>query len=194
MQEPFSDFAPLALKLLQGVIYSDDVKTWNDLHHQEFKLKKYFAQIGLVFKFDQTEGYAYLSQPYDEKEKTPLPRLIRREPLSYEVTLLLVVLRELLDDFDAEIPVATRKCFVTHGQLKLRIQNFFKEKANQSKLLKDLDGYIAKVVKLGFLRKQSESETTSDPTQYELKRIIRAKMTVEDLEFIKNKLTNEYNQ
>lgn len=184
------EFAPLALKLLQGVIYSDDVKSWKALHHQESKLKKYFAQIGLEFKFDTNEGYAYLSQPHDENDKYPLPRLIRREPISYEVTLLLVVLRELLDDFDADTKVTTRKCFVTHAQLKLRIQNFFKEKANQSKLFKDLDGYISKVVKWGFLRKSADGEQTIDQTQYELRRIIRAKMTVEDLEFIKNKLTN----
>ena len=192
-KENIEEIAPLVIKLLQGVIYDDDRKSWNELYKHQSKLSEYFAKIGIEFHFDEKEGYSFLSQPeYSEVDANiVLPRLTSRIPLSYEVTLLLVILREILDEFD--IKATTQKCFRTHKELKEKVQVFFKDKANKSKLLKNIDAHINKCTQLGFLKVNNEDKTNVDNNQYEIKRIIKAKITLEDLERIKLKLAGDDN-
>jgi hypothetical protein len=192
-KENIEEFAPLVIKLLQGVIYNEETKTWNELYKHQSKLNEYFAKIGIEFHFDEKEGYSFISQPdYSEVDANiSLPRLTSRIPLSYEVTLLLVILREMLDEFD--IKATTKKCFKTHREIRERVQMFFKDKANKSKLIKNIDTHIKTSCSLGFLKLNSEDKTNIENNQYEIKRIIKAKITLEDLERIKIKIAGNDN-
>jgi len=192
-KENIEEFAPLVIKLLQGIIYNEDAKTWNELYRHQSKLNEYFARIGIEFHFDEKEGYSFISQPdYSELDSNiSLPRLTSRIPLSYEVTLLLVILREMLDEFD--IKATTKKCFKTHREIRERVQMFFKDKANKSKLIKNINSHINKCCDLGFLKVNSEDKTNIENNQYEIKRIIKAKITLEDLERIKIKIAGDDN-
>src|SRR5215208_2511849 len=100
--DPIVPYAPAVIKLLQGVIYHDDTAAWNLLLAHQTPIQEYFARIGLVVYVDEADGFAFLRQPELESEegsRIALPRLIRRDRLSYHVTLLCVLLRERLDQF-----------------------------------------------------------------------------------------------
>lgn len=179
--EKVEPYAPVIVKLLSGELTEDD-RLWNDMLHYRVPVAEYLARIGLEVVIDQKEGFAFLRQvELDEEGRTI--GLIKRTPLSYEVTLICVVLREILEDFDMN-PSTSPYCHVTHKQIREHIELFFKEKSNQVKLLRQLDRYIKQIVELGFLRVIQEGELI-DERIYEIRRIIKAKITNDVLEDIR---------
>ncbi|NJN77043.1 MAG: DUF4194 domain-containing protein [Saprospiraceae bacterium] len=130
-----------------------------------------------------------MSQP-DEYEGEKVPRLVRRMPLSYEITLLLVILREALEEFDVQ-NTDNRKLFVTNEDLKDRIELFFEDKADKVKLLSRFDTYINSVENLGFIKQVDVRSFDENVKTYEVKRIIKAKINNEKLEEIKAKMSGK---
>jgi hypothetical protein len=184
-------YAPIIVKLFQTVIYDDDRKTWQELLSFQHQIRNYFATIGVQLHLNDQDGFAFLSQP-DEYEGEKVPRLVRRMPLSYEVTLLLVVLREAIEEFDVQ-NTDNRKLFITNEDLKERIELFFEDKADKVKLLSRFDTYINSVESLGFI-KQADVRTFDESIKtYEVKRIIKAKINNEKLEEIKAKMSGKIN-
>ena len=80
----------------------------------------------------------FLRQREDEEGKTI--GLIRRLRLTYEQTLLCVLLREWLDEFEIN-DAETRNLYITHNQLRSESRCSSK-KSNQAKLLRNLDSLI----------------------------------------------------
>ena len=180
-------YASVIVKLLQSVIYDDDKKYWNEVLNYETSVREYFAKIGIDLILNRQDGYAYLKQmEFSEEDKTRPISLIRRIPLTYEMTLLCVLLREWLDE--NEVKMSNDKLFVTGKQIKERIDLFFKDKANRKRLLDKFDSLITSAGNLGFLHTNKEDKLNADNSQYEVKRIIKAKISNEKLEELKIKL------
>ena len=101
----FRERGIVAVHLLQGVIYEEQEEIWSLLLSNESDLSDYFCEIGLSLVIDRTEGMAYLRQ-FSDDERTGgyerLPRLFRKTPLTYKVTLLCVLLREEYRKFEEE--------------------------------------------------------------------------------------------
>src|SRR5260370_6301142 len=95
-------YAPVVLKLLQNPLFSDETASWNLLLSYLTPVQEYFARIGLEVRVHEEDAYAYLHQPAledDEGQSVVLPRLTRRDHLTYQTTLLCVLLREWLYQF-----------------------------------------------------------------------------------------------
>ena len=89
------------IRLMRGVVYREtDEDSWLALQHQGAPIRDHFATIGLDVVVDDTEGYAYLRSVADNEEEQPLPRLVMRRSLTYNVSLLLVLLRKRLVEFE----------------------------------------------------------------------------------------------
>jgi hypothetical protein len=69
------------------------------------------------------------------------------------------------------------------------VELFLPEKYNKVKFIHELDGYIKKAEELGFLK---EINKTDNETRYQIHRIIKEKITVNDLQEFKNKLQEYY--
>jgi Domain of unknown function (DUF4194) len=181
-------YAPLLIKLLQSIVYDDDKATWNDIMAFQHQIRTHFAVMGIELILNEQEGFAYLSQPDQiEGEPAQVPRLVRRMPISYEVTLLCVVLREALEEFDIKNTDA-RKLFLTNKDIKDRIELFFGDRTDKVKLLERLDNYINTAGSLGFLK---EIEVRSHDTQnktYEVRRVLKSKINNAKLEEIRAKM------
>ena len=182
-------YAPVIVRLFQNVIYDEDRKIWQELVTYQQQIRSYFATIGVELHLNETDGFAFLSQP-DEVEGQKVPRLVRRMPLSYEITLLLVILREALEEFDVQ-NTESRTLFITNKDLKERIELFFADKADKVKLLDRFDTYINGVVNLGFLKEREVKGYEEDVKTFEVRRIIKAKINNEKLEEIKEKLSGK---
>lgn len=182
-------YAPVLVHLFRGVVYDEDKKVWNDLVAFQHQVRKYFATIGVELHLNEQEGFAFLSQPDDiEGESVKVPRLVRRMPLTYELTILLVILREALEEFDAQ-NTDSRKLFITNTEIKDRIEVFFEQKADKVRLLERFDGYINSVVDLGFLKEAKVRNFDEKEKTYEVRRILKAKINSEKLEEIKEKMS-----
>lgn len=179
-------YAPIIVRLFQTVIYDEDRKTWQNLITYQRPIRDYFATIGVELHLNEQDGFAFISQP-DEMEGQKVPRLVRRIPLSYDVSLLLVILREVLEEFDVQ-NTDSRTLFITNKELKERIELFFEDKSDKVKLLEKFDVFINAVVNLGFLKEREVKGYEENVKTYEVRRIIKAKINNEKLEEIKAKL------
>jgi hypothetical protein len=181
--DAMNPYAPVIIRLLQGVIYNDDKESWDNLVKYHVPIKEYFKVIGIDVLIYETEGFAFLKQKrFDEGQEINLPNLIEKRQLSYPVTLLCVLLVEKLIEFDATEGDSTR-LIVDKDEIKEMLRIFLPEKTNEAKLIDNIDENINKLVKYGFLRKLNDTEN-----KYEVKRILKAKIPAETLQEVKIKL------
>lgn len=185
---PRAPFAAVIIKLLQGPVYADD-KSWKELSAWQSAVQEYFAKIGMELIINEQDGFARIVQPEaEEHDDNPLPRLMKKQTLNYEATLLAVILREGMEEFD--VKSEGTKYYLTQRDIKERIELFYKEQPNKSKLWKDLSKPITSLTNMGILKLNREDPANKDNNQYEVKRIIKAFISNEKLEEIRNKLTN----
>lgn len=180
-------YSKAIVKLLKGVVeYSDT--SWNDILRYQAEIQDYISVIGLELIVKKEEGFAFLKQALLDDEKTI--HLVTRRQLGFEVSVILIVLRQLLDDFEMN-PTDSQadEKYVTMAQIKDEVEFFLPPKFNQVKFRQDLDNYIAKVVELGFLVESRQAE--SSEVRYKIHRIIKEKITLDDLVEFKKKL-NDY--
>jgi hypothetical protein len=185
-------FAAVIIKLLQGPVYADDKNIWRELQAWSSAIQEYFGKIGMKLEIVEQDGFALIMQPEaGDNDETPLPRLMRKQSLTYEATLLAVILREGLEEFD--IKSDGTKFYLTQKEIKERIELFYTEQPNKSKLWKDLSKPINSLLTIGILKLNREDVANKDNNQYEIKRIIKAFISNDKLEEIKNKLSNYVN-
>lgn len=185
-------FAAVIIKLLQGPVYADDKNIWRELMGWQSAIQEYFGKIGIELVINEQDGFARVLQPdADEHDDDPLPRLMKKQTLNYEATLLAVILREGLEEFD--IKSEGNKFYLTQKEIKERIELFYKEQTNKSKLWKDLSKPITSLLNIGILKLNREDPANKDNNKYEVKRIIKAFISNEKLEEIMNKLHNYVN-
>lgn len=194
MEQPYhrAPYAHVIIKLLQGPVYVDEKSVWRDLQAWKSSIHEHLFRIGLELVLNEIDGFAFLAQPeIDEHDENPLPRLMRKQTLNYETTLLCVILRELLEEFD--ILKEGNTLFITQKEIKERIELFYKEQANKSKLWRELARPINSLQAIGILKLNREDLTNKDNNQYEVKRIIKAFINNDKLEEIKKKLESYVN-
>lgn len=183
-------YAGALVKLLQGPVYNDEEKYWGNILLYKGHIARYFAPIKVELVLNEQEGFALLRQKGGEPEEKEddIPRLMRKRGLTYEQTLLCVMLREWMEEFDTRTTEGA-KLFVTQRDIRERVEVFFKDPTNRSRLQKQLNTCIDQAANtLGLLKRNREDEIDPENTQYEVKRIVKAMISNEVLEEIKNKL------
>lgn len=187
-------YAKSLLRLMQGVVYIDETKYWDEIRINKDPIQQFVSQIGLELVFNPEDGFAYIFQPEPkEADEKALPRLMRTRQLKYEQSLLCILLREALEELDSASNIGTR-LDITKGEIKERIEIFFKDHPNKARLYKELDAGIEYAIKqLGILRLIQEDALFPDNTRYEISRIIKAMITAEKLEDAKIKLFKHVN-
>lgn len=188
-----AQWAAVCIKLLQGAIYeNEEPDAWKLLQHYQREFAAYFEQIGISLFIEPADGYAFLEQKESEEGDSKAVKLIRHYPLSFELSLLCVLLREALEQFDVSqntSSILVLKASEIRGMLSI----YFKEKTDQTKLYKELNRYLNQAADMGFLKNLSEKDLSKtgdadiDPA-YEVRRIIRAKVSVDFLAEFKERL------
>jgi len=117
--------------------------------------------------FDEAEGYAYLRQRPPVEGEPELPRLVQRRQLSYPVSLILVLLRKRLTEFDAT--GGDTRLVISRDQVADQVRLFLPDTANEARLLDRIDAHLNKVVELGFIRRLRGQDD-----QFEVRRILKA--------------------
>lgn len=180
--QPPPPYAPVVLKLLQGAIYSDDPH-WERLQTYLSPIKEYFGKIGLEVRNYEVDRFAYLEQPDPDPEdkSEPLPRLTARHQLSFRVTVLCVLLRQALQQFDASD--ATGRLVLNIEKIRNLLHPYLSEGNNEDRFRREVDGLVEQVQKLGFLRLLSGQDEN-----YEVRPILKAKIDADTLTRLKQKL------
>ncbi|MBI3352771.1 MAG: DUF4194 domain-containing protein [Nitrospirae bacterium] len=184
MEQNIPIYAPALIRLLQGVIYHDDKALWDSLINCQNEVKAYFSVIGVRVHINESEGFAFLEQKkFEEGPGMALPKLVDKRPLSYPVTLLCVLLVERLIEFDTMGGGDSTRLILDGEEIKEMVRVFLPANFNEAKLIDRIDTDINKLVEYGFLRRLAHSEN-----KYEVKRILKAKISAETLNEIKSRL------
>ncbi len=171
--QPGAEISPLLVHLLKGVLYREQhPDLWSDMLRYMGQVREYFALIGLEVYIDEAEGYGFLRQVEtgeddDGGETVRLPRLVQRRQLSYPVSLLIVLLRKKLVEFDAG--GGETRLIISRDQIIEMMRVFLAETSNEAKLVNQIDRHTNKLIEFGFLRKLK-----NDEYKYEIHRIIKA--------------------
>jgi hypothetical protein len=183
----YRDWSIAAIRLLQGVVDSDDGRVWNLLLSNVSILEAYFARLGLRVIVSESEGLAYLRQ-FNEEEVPAgydeLPKLFRSSRLSYGQTLLCVLLRDELRRFEEE-DTHNDRCIVEEAELLDQWKAFFPQHDDDVKHQRELHATLRKLEELSFVRKLD-----LEPPSWEIRRILKVRISAEELEYLNQQLAN----
>ena len=179
---PQYDLTALVVPLLKSVLYRDeDTALWAALLKLQPRVRDYVAVLALDLVLDEAEGYAFLRSRINEDEDAPkLARLVRRQPLSFQVSLLLALLRKKLAEFDAS-GGDTRLILSREAVVEL-IRVFLPAGSNESRLIDLVETHLNKVIELGFVRRLKPQTSgaagggarAGQETMFEVRRILKA--------------------
>ena len=171
------------VRLLKGPVEHTESVVWEDILNYQSEIQKYLQQIGLELIVKRDECFAYVRQIEDDEGKTT--GLVVRQQMGFEVSMILIILRQMLDEFDNDMEeIYTTERYVSAEELKERIEIFLPERFNRVKLLNDIDGYIKRIVDLGYLKEIKHENAMT----YQIHRIIKEKVTLDKLQEFKEKL------
>ena len=165
-----AELSVAVVNLLKGPIYRDTHETpWALLlaHRNEVDRLRLRARPRRC-TCDEAEGYAYLrSRPADDVPDD-IPRLVARRPLSFQVSMLLALLRE--SGWPSSTPPALILDWCSAGTRSSKCYGCtFPKSTNEARLVDSIETHINRVVEMGFLRKLRGQEDL-----YEVRRIIKA--------------------
>lgn len=174
--------ASAIIRLMQGVVYREsDEDTWLTLERLGAGVRDHFAAIVIDVVVDDAEGYAYLrSRPEGDGDEA-LPRLVRRRALTYNVSLLLVLLRKRLVEF--ETTGGEGRLVLTTDQIVEMLRLFQAESTNDARVADQAETTIRKAAELGFLR-----QLRGQRDHWEVRRILKAYVDAQTLSNFAGKL------
>ncbi|WP_114750484.1 DUF4194 domain-containing protein [Pleomorphovibrio marinus] len=175
-------YSKAIVKLLKGVIERNS-NVWEDVIHYQNEIQEYIGQIGLELIVKKDDGFAFVKQFEDSEGKTL--GLVTRRQIGFETSIVLVVLRQSLEEFDSNPTQLATERFITNTEIKDELELFLQEGYNKLKFQQNLDTYINKAVELGYLKEISRKD---NETKYQIHRIIKEKITLDILQDFKTKL------
>jgi hypothetical protein len=174
--------ATAIIRLMRGVVYREtEEDAWSALQRHGPAVRDHFAAIGVALVVDDSEGYAYLRSQDDDDDETPLPRLVIRRSLTYNLSLLLVLLRKRLVEF--ETTGGDGKLVLSRDQIVDLLRLFLAESTNEARVIDQVETTIKKAAELGFLR-QLRGRTD----HWEVRRILKAYVDAQTLSDFAGKL------
>ena len=160
-QRPYSK----AIILLLKKTVEKGSPVWDDIINYQIEIQEYLAVIGLELILKKDEGFAFVKQIVFDDDTTL--NLVSRRQLGFEVSIVVIVLRQILEDYDNN-PVETQSFdkIITNNEIKDEVRLFLPENYNKVK----------------------EVKRNGDEVRYRIHRIIKEKVTLEDLDTFKKKL------
>ena len=159
------------IHLLKGPLYRESSPViWHDLMFFLEQVREYFSHLGLVLFLNEEDGFAFLKQdndPQQDIDETSLPKLIQQRTLSFELSLLLVILRRKLAEHDNLS--ADPRLILDERDILQMLKVFLPATNNDVKQKKEIDALIEKSIEMSVLRRMSH-----DAKKLEVLRILTA--------------------
>ena len=102
-------------------------------------------------------------------------------------SLLCILFREALDQFDTS-QNQSENLLLTTSEIKDRLDTFFPEKKDQTKVYANLEKSLNRLCELSFI-KEIENSNSFDRT-FEIRRIIKSKINADFISDFRDKLKN----
>ncbi|WP_153556842.1 DUF4194 domain-containing protein [Roseimaritima sediminicola] len=178
-----------AVRLLQGIVYHDDAgDVWDRVLESVTPLTDYFVRIGLRLIVDEENGMAYLRQIAPESfppEYPPMPTLFRRTRLGFDQSILCVLLRDELRQFEEQIHHDER-CVVNQSDLLSLWSEICGHEEDPVRLNRKLTAHLKSLQEMKFVKQFSDT-----PPAWEVRRILKARLPLAQLEQMRTELVAE---
>lgn len=172
-------YTTVFIKLLKGPVEYLEKSSWERLLTYQKELQEFLTPLGLTLVIDTQDGFAYLKHSLPDDEEGTVVWMQRR-PHTYEESIMLVLLREMMAEFEAS-EATTRELIKKRRELKEHVELFFKEKVSRVKFLKELDRLIDRLKDYGYLE-ISEDHEVPDEQRIRVKKVIKARVGAEELD------------
>lgn len=182
LEQNIKPYSKAVVKLLKGVVERNS-NVWEDVIFYQNEIQEYISQVGLELILKKDDGFAFVKQFEDSEGKTL--GMVTRRQIGFETSIVLMVLRQTLEEFDSNPTQLAKEKFITDSEIKDELELFLQEGYNKLKFHKDLNSYIKKAAELGYLKEISKNE---NDTKYQIHRIIKEKITLDILQDFKSKL------
>ena len=170
--------APAKIMLLRGPIYADDT-AWAALLRHRAHIERFMAELGVRLVINEHDGYAFADQVPDGDPGSDWPKLFFRDRFTFDVTCVLLVLREWLLKRES-IPSDEQTPFAEEDMVK-ELRSFSKKNnANAEKEDTRWRAAINRAKEYGLLKK-----IPGDERSYIVRPIVRAKLSLEVLQELK---------
>lgn len=178
-------YSKAVIKLLKGVVDNNDT-VWGDILTYQADIQNYISVMGLELIVKKDDGFAFIRQLM--LDDTKAINLVSRRQYGFDVSVMLVVLRQMLEDFDSN-PTESQAAdkYVTSLDIKEETEMFLPASYNKVKFEKELDNNIERIVGFGFLVPPKNNEGEK---RYKIHRIIKEKITIDDLLDFKKQLSD----
>ena len=183
LRENIKPYSKAIVKLLKGTVESKD-NVWKDIILYQIEIQNYLSQIGLELIVKENDGYAFVKQFEIDDDGNTIGIASKRQ-LGFETSVILIILRQLIEEFENNPTEAVSEKYITHEELVNEIELFLNEKYNKVQFFKDIDKYIKRIVELGYL-KEVKGDTTEQ--RYKIHKIITEKITLDILNEFNEKL------
>jgi Domain of unknown function (DUF4194) len=189
LESNIKPYSKAIIKLLKSSPVEKDSPVWDAIKTYQGEIQDYLGQIGLELIVRKDEGFAYVTQFEDSEGNTQ--GLVQRRQIGFETSVVLVVLRQSLEEFDSSpTSYQAQEKFINDTEIREELELFLQEGYNKLKFRKELDKHIKNAVDLGYLKVVNVRD---NETRYQIHRIIKEKITLDELQDFKTKL-NEYAQ
>jgi len=175
-------YSKAIVRLLKSPIERNS-NEWENVVMYQNVIQDYISQIGLELIIKKDEGFAFVKQLEDSEGNTL--GLVQRRQIGFEISIVLVVLRQSLEEFDSNPTQLATEKFITNTEIRDELELFLPEKFNRKSFIKELDRYINAAVDLGYLKEVSKKD---NETRYRIHRIIKEKVTLDILQDFKTRL------
>lgn len=172
-------FTPVFIRLLKGPLEYLEKNNWEKLMQHKHEIQSFLSSVGLKMTLDEDDGYAYLTHNFTEDDNIGFS-WIHRRALSYEESIMLVLLREMMAEFETG-ESTNRELIRKRREIKEYAELFFKEPHSRVKFMKEIDRLIEKAEEYGFLY-QEEHHEIPDEQRFRICKIIKARIGSEELD------------
>jgi hypothetical protein len=182
LEKHITPYSKAIVRLLKSTVERNS-NVWDDVINYQTEIQDYISKIGLELIVKKDEGFAFVKQLEDSEGYTL--GLVQRRQIGFETSIVLVVLRQSLEEFDSNPTQLATEKFITNTEIKDELELFLPEKYDRVRFIKELDRYINAAVDLGYLKEIIKKD---NETKYQIHRIIKEKITLDVLQDFENKL------
>ena len=179
-------YSEVLVGLHKNEISREDLHLWELLLINQKAIREFYNKLFLDVHIDEIEGYAFLKSlntSQVSEEESNFPRLLKRMELSKPATLLLFLLRDALLNFDNSHQESLA-LVLTKKEIRELMLPYFDFQPDDIKFIQLSSNALDSVLSLGFLKSLKETESHQDLQKFEVRRIIKARITAEQLKAI----------
>lgn len=187
------EWGEVCVRLLAGPLFQDEnpsLFTSLDLWAQE--INAYFNVIGLKLNYSREHDYAFLMPNEDEEGDVinNLSRLLIKHPLTYETSLVLVILREELDKYEVN-DNASDQFILREGEIAELVEPYYRDTSDKVKYNDLIASQLTIINNMGLiklLKNNGATGTLQNDRIFLIRNIIRAKVDTTFLKEFKSRL------